>query len=165
MVTFVNCTTGPLEKISNSAFDTGIRVFGALQKLTELQRIKGTTCFNGNRYCVIEPKGNIPSSIDIPDENGKFFPITLRYRGQQYYCGVCNESHVGPCPAKAAFYAEKELRATLEIKTQIVSDSTLRQVDQLGLSADVICMSGGRAGNVANILHDDPTIRIRIISL
>ena len=161
LITFVNCTSGVLKAIKNSSFDDSIQKHGALQKMTELQKLKGTTCFNGNRYCVIEPKGDIPSSIQVPDEYGNFHTISIRFKGQSYYCGVCNVTHVGPCPAKQAFYAEKAIRAKLQIDMQIISDSTLRQVDQLGLSANVMCMSGGRAGNVANILHDDPSIKTK----
>ena len=159
LLTFARCTSGPIGKIPNATFDTAVQAFGELIKMTEYQRIQGTTCLNGNRYCVIEPKeGKIPPTIQIPDENGQFVSIPIRYRGQSYFCGVCNASHVGACPAKTAFYAQKDLRAKLTITMQIISDSTLRQADQLGLMADLTCMSGGRVGNVANILHDDPAI-------
>ena len=97
--------------------------------------------------------------MQISDALGKVHNISIRYKGQSHFCGVCNIDHVGPCPAKQAFYAEKAARAALKIAMQILAESTLRQVDQLGRCADVMCMSGGRAGNVANILHDDRSMK------
>ena len=63
---------------------------------------------------------------------------------------------MGPCPEKVDFYAEKDLRATSEIKTMIFSDSTLRQADVVGLSANITCMSDGMVWNVSHILQDSP---------
>ena len=37
----------------------------------------------------------------------------------------------------------------------IASNSTLRHAHQLGLSADVMTMSGERIGNIANAIRDD----------
>ena len=39
-----------------------------------------------------------------------------------------------------------------------MADSTLRHADVTGLGADIICMSGGRVGNVAHILKDAPSM-------
>ena len=36
-----------------------------------------------------------------------------------------------------------------------MSDSTLRRVEQVGLKSDVLCMSGGGVGHLANTLRDD----------
>lgn len=42
------------------------------------------------------------------------------------------------------------------VKTKIVSDSTLRYVNPLGLKTDVMCMSGGGLGQIAQAVIDDP---------
>ena len=49
LITFANCTSGVFKQIPNSTFDEAIKLHGALQKLTEYQKLKGTSCFNGNR--------------------------------------------------------------------------------------------------------------------
>ena len=159
LITFNGCTRGPLKDISNRIFDAVIQEHGVLSKLTALQKHRGTSCFNGNRFCVLEPRGTIPDKIQVPGPNGRLYAITLRYRGQAYLCATCNTKHTETCPVKVAFYEQKALRAQTPIKIQIVSDSTLRQADQLGLIADLTCMSGGRAGNIANVLLDNPTIK------
>ena len=41
---------------------------------------------------------------------------------------------------------------------KILSDSTLRHAEQVGLRADVLCMTGAGIGNLANALRDDPKI-------
>ena len=159
LITFNGCTRGPLNDISNKSFDDVIKEHGVLNRLTEFQRHKGTSCFNGNRFCVLEPRGTIPDKIQVPGPNGQWYVITLRFRGQSYFCATCRVKHEGQCPVKAEFYQQKDLRAEQPIKIQIVSDSTLRQADQLGLIADLTCMSGGRAGNIANVLLDNPSIK------
>ena len=63
------------------------------------------------------------------------------------------------CPVKKNFYAEKEYRATQTIAQTILADSTLRQADATGLSADIICMSGGRVGHIAHMLQDAPNMK------
>ncbi len=59
-----------------------------------------------------------------------------------------------------AFYAAKKMKQQMveddKIKTKIYTDSTLRNVDTLGLSADVCTMSGGGIGQVIQASLDDP---------
>ena len=40
-----------------------------------------------------------------------------------------------------------------------MADSTLRHADITGLSADIICMSGGRVGQIAHMVKDAPHIQ------
>ena len=42
------------------------------------------------------------------------------------------------------------------INKKLVCDSTLRLANEVGLRADIVCMSGGGVGHLANILRDDP---------
>ena len=76
------------------------------------------------------------------------------------FCSRCNENHVGQCPQLKAFYAAKKIKQQMveddKIKTKIYTDSTLRNVDTLGLSADVCTMSGGGIGQVIQASLDDP---------
>ena len=43
----------------------------------------------------------------------------------------------------------------------MVSDSSLRLAEQVGLRADVLCMSGGGLGHLATVLRDDPMLEER----
>ena len=55
----------------------------------------------------------------------------------------------------------RDLRAAQQIKVKVVADSTLRRAEQVGLCADVLCMSGGGIGHLANAIRDDPDMRER----
>ena len=84
----------------------------------------------------------------------------VTYNGQEYHCRRCSEFHSGQCPELAEFYAAKaakeEMRKKNQILTKVVADSTLRNVDPLGIKADVMCIPGAAIGQVAQALHDDP---------
>ena len=82
--------------------------------------------------------------------------FNTRYRGQKWRCRRCQADHIGPCPDLHAFYASKDARAKEIINHKVLSDSTHRRVEQVGLKSDVLCMSGGGVGHLANTLHDDP---------
>ena len=45
-----------------------------------------------------------------------------------------------------------------KIDMKLLSDSNLRHAEQVGLRADVLCMSGAEIGHLANALRDDPKI-------
>ena len=47
------------------------------------------------------------------------------------------------------------------IDKKIVCDSTLRLADQVGLRADVVCMSDAGVGHLANVLRDDPALKTK----
>ena len=44
---------------------------------------------------------------------------------------------------------------------KIMLDSTLRLAESVGLRADVLCMSGGGVGHLANALREDPVMKER----
>ena len=161
LITFSSCTTGPLKTIPNSLFDQTMHEHGEVVKLCELQKSKGTSAYNGNRYLVLEPSGTIPNAIQITHPITKvLYDIRIRYKGQMYHCALCDEDHVGACPKKAAFYAAKEARNLMKIEKKIITGSTLRKADETGLKADIICMSGGRLGNLAHVMRDEPSMPI-----
>ena len=134
-----------------------------LERLTEKQKVYGTQVFNGNRFCVVRrPKelAKIPEFIPVPHPTMGTQKIYIRYSGRLYNCGRCNKQHTGRCPELQEFYQAKEERERMEkekeIETKIISDSTLRNADQLGLRADIMTMSGGGLGQIVQAARDDP---------
>ena len=156
----MNCTSGPLKKIGNKIFDEVIGTHGKVIKPTLYQFHKGTRILNGNRYCVIEDSAKkFPRIVQVTNpDTGKIFDVQVRYKGQEYLCKRCNVLHVGPCEELKAYYEAKDKRRDTAINKKILSDSTLRLVDQTGLKADVECAGGARIGHIANILRDDPFV-------
>ena len=133
---------------------------GEIIKPTELQKLRGTSVLNGNRYCVIDPtnKGTVPNSLSVTDPMTKeTVQFHLRYKGQSWFCRRCDERHVGPC----AFYEAKDRRAKEKIDIKIASDSTLRCAEQVGLRTDIMCMPGGGLEQRANAIKEDPDIKDR----
>ena len=102
----------------------------------------------------------MPDTITIndPADPSVTYSVRIGYKGKAYYCSLCQVQHVGGCEVKKNSYAEKDHRATLTIDQTILADSTLRQADATGLSADIICMSGGRVGHIAHMLQDAPNM-------
>ena len=160
LYTLYNSTTGALADLSNADFDKAVAPYGRLTRPCEHQRHKGSSIYNGNRFFCMVANGDMPDRITIPDpiHPEKSYYVTIGYRGKSYHCARCQERHVGECPVKRDFYQEQTYRATQQITTTILADSTLRHADATGLSADIICMSGGRVGQVAHMLKDAPKI-------
>ena len=161
LVTFYQCTDNELELIPNSLFDKNMANHGEVTKATQYQFHHGTTTLNGNRYCVIQPKGKIPDrlSFDHPTAGGStLIHVSLGFKGKARFCPRCLLTHGGQCEELVAFYAARDVRKALEIQQLMVSDSTLRQADETGLCTDVICMSGGRLGQLTHVLHDAPSV-------
>ena len=169
LLTFMYAGQRKYKNISMEYFDNLIQkdLGLTLEKATEKQKIKGTQIFNGNRYCVVRKPENlavIPDFVPVQDHiKKKTYRIRISYDGKIYNCGRCNGQHGRRCPQLTEFYAAKEERERMErnneIKTKIISDSTLRNVDRLGLCADVMTMSGGGLGQVVQSAIDDPDTR------
>ena len=158
LYTLYKCTSGALYNISNKVFDDAVSAFGRLTRPCEHQRHKGSTVFNGNRFFCLVASGDMPDKVEIIDPvhpDQKYY-VTIGYKGKTYYCARCQEQHVGECPVKKSFYEEQKYRATQPITKMILADSTLRQAEATGLSADIFCMSGGRVGHIAHMLQDAP---------
>ena len=162
MLTFQGGASGALEEIPSAVFDDQI----AELKLdlivdTRIQFWKGTTVQNGNRMCVIETPENlrtIPESMPVTNPTTKrTHQVRITFRGQERYCSRCNVMHA-KCPEAEKRQEKREERERLkgDTKTKLYSDSTLRSADVLGLTADILCMSGGGIGQVIQAVIDDP---------
>ena len=166
LLTFQGAGGKAFNHISMDYFDKVIQnsLGFILEKPTERQKFKRTQIFNANRYCVIRKPDNLASIPDfLPIEDPikkKVHHIKIGYDGKLYNCGRCMTQHGRRCPMLEDFYAAKKERERMEreeeIKTKLISDSTLRNVDQLGLRADVMTMSGGGLGQVVQAAIDDP---------
>ena len=102
LYTLYDCTQGPWADVTNSVFDDCVRSLGKLTKLTEHQKFRGSSVFNGNRYFCLVPSGEMPDSIMVPDpaDPALTHKVRLGYKGKTYFCSRCSAKHIGPCPAK-----------------------------------------------------------------
>ena len=158
LITMLQCKDGQFENISNEVFDKVIQEHGTLLKLTEWQKHRESPAFNGNRYCVIEPRGTIPEKIQIPNQEGKLLEVNLNFKGKAWFCGRCGAKHTTACPQKEAFLKQKALREALEVDTIVVADSTLRKADEVGLNTDVVSIPGAKLGHLTNYIDKAPYI-------
>ena len=168
MLTFVGAFDGDMDSIPNTAFDEAVANFN-LQVLvpTRLQKVPGSSALNGNRFCILKSvdTNSIPEFLPVTHPvTKKLFNVRSTFKGQARSCTRCLKRHVGQCPELKAFFEalnkRKELKDEGKITTKIVSDSTLRLVDPLGLNAEVSTMSGGGIGQVLQAACDDPEISI-----
>ena len=161
LVTLYNSTLGPLSEVTNKEFDTLLAYYGEVTRPTQLQTHKGTTVLNGNRYCVLKHTNALPDHLSVPDPTrpGKFCNVTLSFKGKEKFCVRCMKRHPGACPELQEFYKARDLRREQTITKKIISDSTLRHADETGLNSDLVCMSGGRLGNISDVIPADPTMQ------
>ena len=165
LLTFAGAYDGELEALPNSVFDEAIAAFN-LQLIvpTKLQHVPGSMALNGNRYCILKKVDNInsiPEYLPVTHPvTKKLFNVRSTFRDQPRSCTRCMRKHVGRCPELKKFYEALEIRKGMkekaEITTKIMSDSTMRRADPLGLTAEVCTMSGGGIGQVAQAASDDP---------
>ena len=163
LLTFKGADQGELSDIPAGEFDKAMAELKfELIVPTKLQFWKSTSVLNGNRMCVIETPSNlrtIPDSIPVTNTNTKrTYQVKIDFKGQERYCSRCNEMHVTRCPEaekRRAMYEERE-KLKGETKVKLYSDSTLRSADVLGITADILCMSGGGLGQVVQAVIDDP---------
>ena len=166
LLTFKDAGKNFLRDVRCSKFDEALQNDLKLEVLkpTEYQKIPETEIYNGNRYAVVrrpENMSQISETLPIVDPSTKkTYLLRIGYRGKSWFCSRCREKHTEQCPELAAFYKAKDERKKLEergeIRTKIMSDSTLRNASTIGLRADVLCMSGGGIGQVAQAAMDDP---------
>ena len=154
LVTIYDAFDGRTQEIPGSRFNEH---FGHLNvtfiRQTTPQFHKGTRILNGNRYLVLDFDAD---TVDLGESimvDG--FKFKINYFGQKKLCYLCQQKHGALCPEKEKF---KELIAAREgkITHKIYSDSTMRQVNQLALAANVTCTSGAGIGQLANLIAVDP---------
>lgn len=143
--------------ISGELFDKVFQAIDGLEviKQTQPQKTKGTTVLNNNRFLVVKQsdptkKVDIGSSIHLM---GIRFNIV--YDGMEKFCHLCNRKHGYGCPVKLRFDLLKQLRQGKTDKRKIYSTSVLAHVNQLALTTDVACMSGGGVGQLCNAIPSD----------
>lgn len=123
---------------------------------TQPQKTRGTNTLTNHRWLVLKTKGesklitDIGSEIVIEDQS-----FNLMYDGMQKWCGLCSAKHGKTCISRARFEILKQARYGLTDKRKIYSDSHLRQVNQLALTTDVTCMSGGGLAQLCNMVPYD----------
>ena len=147
-------------KTRSEDFDKEITKYGEVVKPTVHQYHKGTQMLNGNRFCVVDVgKTPVPSTITILSlQMQKKVKVNTRYKGQKWWCRRCQGEHIGPCESVQSFYAAKDARAKEKIHVKVLSDSTLRRAEQIGLRADILFMSRAGVGHLANALRNDPEL-------
>ena len=148
--------------IENKVFDDHFNEIEGIEitKQTQPQTTKGTTTLNDNRFLKVKSTTGDKASIDVGSsiiiEGRKF---NLMYDGMQKHCYLCGIKHGIVCPLKVRFEEMKKARKALveTKKRKMYGDSTFRHVNQLALSNNVACMSGGGIGQICNAIKLDTT--------
>ena len=153
LVTMVGADFGEARALPGSAFDKALATYGEVVLPTKPQRFQGEVTFNGNRFAVVDCS---KSSTSLPDKlplihpiTGQTIEFTLRYKGKKWFCRSCAQEHSGKCAYLEQFNKVMEERKRVTITTKIYSDSTMKLAQQVGLKADITCISGASAGQLA----------------
>ena len=147
-------------KIDYNLFDEHFRSLGAeIIRSTQPERCRDDAdIFNTNRYIVVKKTNENGELIAFGNRitiDGVSFKLS--YFGIQRYCGLCQRAHGWDCPIRTRNDFLRKLRAGKTQQSKIYSDSTLRQVNQVALTNDVACMSGGGIGQMCNAIpYDQP---------
>ena len=146
------------EHIPNEDFDNYFEQLDGVEviKQTQPQTTKGTHTLNGNRYVVVKSNGDDPLKVDVGSAISiRGIKFNIAYTGMQRFCYLCFEKHGNECPVKARWNALKNARDGKTGKRKIYSDSSFRSVNQLALTSDVMCVSGGGLGQICNVIALD----------
>ena len=115
--------------------------------------------FNTNRFIVVKKTTQDGIEVDFGSRiNVAGHSFKLSYYGMKKFCDLCNGVHRNNyCPSRVRFAFLQQLRKGKTQKRKIYSDSTLRHTNQLALTTDVACMSGGGLGQICNLVpFDEP---------
>ena len=132
--------------------DMGVDVI----KPTLPERCRERKVFNFNRYVIIKPYDENGDKVDLGERirvNGRSFKIS--YPGKLHFCSLCQTKHGKECARRIRFEALRKLRKGKTNEAKIYSDSTLRLTNQLALTTNVACMSGGGIGQICNLIPLD----------
>lgn len=106
---------------------------------------------NGNRMIVIDRNDKLlPNRLVIQDKSH-----LLKYRVKVWFCHTCSENHVGSCPYLKQFYEALDAKKKMTVTHHIIADSTLCLAEQVGIKADITCMSGATAGQLVTACEED----------
>ena len=146
--------------IDNTLFDEYFTSLGVeIIKQTQPERcLERREVFNTNRYIVVKKMNEEGVKIDFGTRitvSGHSFKLS--YYGMQKFCDLCNRKHGWDCPSRVRFEFLKQLRKGKTQKCKLYADSTLRYANQLALTTDVACMSGGGLGQICNVIPYDQT--------
>ena len=128
------------ELFDKEFLDMGVDVI----KPTLPERCQERRVFNFNRYVIVKPYDANGERVDLGERikvAGRYFKIS--YPGKLHFCSLCQTKHGKECARRTRFEALRKLRKGTTNKAKIYSDSTLRLKNQLALTTDVPCMSGG----------------------
>ena len=106
-----------------------------------------------------EGSKDIGTSIIVQEEK-----FNIQYTGMKKYCYLCAAKHGWECPTQVRHNFLREQRKGLTTKRKIYSDSILRCANQVALSTDVGCMTGGGLGQVINAIKHDVSHEETIIN-
>ena len=165
-IRFFNAFDGASRILENSIFDEYFVNMGVEIVIpTQIERQRDRRDFNTNRYIVVKKVDAEGKSVDFGERitvGDKTFKIS--YPGQQRFCAFCRVKHGWDCPTKARHNFLRALRQGKTDTVKIYSDSNLRLTNQLALSSDVACMSGGGIGQLINVIPFDSPHKEVIIS-
>ena len=144
--------------IPNEAFDNYFHELGVeLIRQTQPQAYRNRRgVLDTHRFLVVKNVDENGNKIDLGThvmvENSRF---KIVYYGQVTYCRLCDENHGKACPSKARFELLQEWRKDDLRKRKLYSDSTLRISNQVALTSNISCMSGGGIGQICNQIPFD----------
>jgi hypothetical protein len=144
--------------IKNQEFNEYFQSIGAeVIVMAQPERCKDfREIFNTNRFIVVKKTNNEGNTIDFGTHatvGGVSFKLS--YFGIQRYCALCDLKHGYECPTKMKFDLMRAQRKDQTQKTKIYSDSTLRHTNQLALTTDTACMTGGGIAQLVNAIPYD----------
>ena len=144
----------PHEHFDNYFIDMGVEII----KQTQPKKVYGSRhVLSTSRQLVVKIVNADGSRKDLGNQvivDGKVFKMS--YYGMEKWCGLCQKKHGKECPKRVRFEFLKELRRGKTEKMKIHADSTMRYTNQLALTTNVACMSGGGLGQLCNwIKYDD----------
>ena len=145
-------------QIPHNAFNEYFEQIGVeIIKPTQPERCREyRDVFNTNRFIVVKKKKDDGTEVNFGERivvAGVSFKLS--YYGIQRYCGLCDRSHGWDCPTQIRNDFLRALRKGKTNKTKMYSDSTMRHVNQVALTADTACMTGGGISQLCNAIPFD----------
>ena len=153
LITIVNAEMGAARAIPGPRFDEALSPFGEILMFCKPQKYQKSDDLNGNRMLVLKTDNidELPNRIEVEGQS-----FLIKFKGKKWFCTTCKEDHIGPCEYIKRFHEIREKRKQESKVAHLISDSCLRHVEQVGLRADVSCMSGAAAGQLVLAAEQDP---------